>query len=506
MSDNLESTIQTIPIDKIYVSKRMRKVIHSTADLEASIPVVGLLHPITVKLFEDDFYQYELIAGERRLVAHQRLKKDTIRANIATPEQAEKSEFIELIENEARESFTPLESVIETHMTHEKEVLKSIDSKRTHKIVDTARLFGKSSSFISSTLDAAKLYLDCVKYIESCTDKEKNDDPQFRWSMDLKTSCEKAKTRADIDRAVRSYNMTRNTQNLADAVEEKMRNLTIENPDLDSDDAIIIDKTEETAEKARPLWQRTIIERINNEYKTGDTFNFLKDFPDEMSGTCYWDIDPPFGINYDAYVEGSMYSDAKTFKEGCKFYKKVIYEMARISGEFSRAIIWHGAEPRYGTVVQNYLRKIGWKFDPIPFLWIKTKGHTRNRSINLPRCYEAATIAFAPKASFYESTFKSNWYECATPLAQERFHPNAKPYELVDYYFTRLFEFGSTAHYFIPFAGGGAAVYRALKFMPSSLYAADKELHYKNELIISVENGVFETPSNSGGENGLSDL
>lgn len=504
MEDTLKCEIKEIPVAKIYVSKRMRKVIKSTEDLESTIPVVGLLHPITVKIIDDDFYKYELIAGERRLVAYQKLKETTIKANIATAEQAEKSEFIELIENEARESFTPIESVLETFMTHEKEVKKATELGKSHTIAATARMFGKSASYISGTLDIAKLYFDCSSLVEYCEANDEMDDEYYKWSKEFITSCNKGKTRADLERAFRTYNMTQNTQQLAEAIERQMEeNASLIEEEKYVDPEIPITITEEEEESSMPLWKLTIIKRVVSEYKTGDTYSYLEGYQDQYASTCYWDIDPPFGINYNAMTDDKKYVDAKTFNEGCQHYRKIINEMARISGQFSRAIIWHGGEPRFGTVVQNYLKRIGWKYDPIPFLWIKPRGHTRKRDTNLPRCYESATIAFAPEASFYKSTFRHNYYQCGTPPAQERFHPNAKPYELVDFYFTRLFEFPSTAHFFIPFAGGGAAVYKALQFNPIELYTADLEAHYKNELLVSIESGVFESTKQIGDEDDL---
>lgn len=80
-----EQTIYEIPLDEIEVSDL--NVRHSEADkdldeLAASIKKHGLLQPVLL-LGNHDNPPYQLIVGQRRFLAHQQLRKNTIRAVFA---------------------------------------------------------------------------------------------------------------------------------------------------------------------------------------------------------------------------------------------------------------------------------------------------------------------------------------------------------------------------------------------------------------------------------------
>lgn len=75
-------------------------------ELAESIDEVGLLQPITVRKLEN--FKFELIAGERRLRAHEVLKKSTIEAIIIDASNEEAS-LLTLAENLKRQDLTDFE-------------------------------------------------------------------------------------------------------------------------------------------------------------------------------------------------------------------------------------------------------------------------------------------------------------------------------------------------------------------------------------------------------------
>ena len=77
-------------------------------DLAASIEEIGLLQPIAVRRIQD---KYELIAGERRLKAHQILNKNTIEV-IVIDASDEEVALLTLAENLKREDLTDYEIYI----------------------------------------------------------------------------------------------------------------------------------------------------------------------------------------------------------------------------------------------------------------------------------------------------------------------------------------------------------------------------------------------------------
>jgi ParB family transcriptional regulator, chromosome partitioning protein len=94
-----------IEISKIKVSDRIRKDYGDIEDLAKDIGANGLINPIVLTP------EFELIAGERRLRAHQFLGYTDIEANIMTVRDYEHQLQIEISENEHRKEFTYSERV-----------------------------------------------------------------------------------------------------------------------------------------------------------------------------------------------------------------------------------------------------------------------------------------------------------------------------------------------------------------------------------------------------------
>lgn len=75
--------VKELPLDQLEIGKsqvRLRDVGRDIDELAASIKKVGLLEPIVV--CETDSGKYEIITGQRRFLAHQRIKAPTILAAI----------------------------------------------------------------------------------------------------------------------------------------------------------------------------------------------------------------------------------------------------------------------------------------------------------------------------------------------------------------------------------------------------------------------------------------
>ncbi|TCB71214.1 ParB/RepB/Spo0J family partition protein [Acinetobacter sp. ANC 3781] len=85
-------------------------------DLAASIDEIGLLQPIAVRRVQD---KYELIAGERRLKAHQVLNKNTIEV-IVIDASDEEVALLTLAENLKREDLTDYEIYVGLSSLNEK--------------------------------------------------------------------------------------------------------------------------------------------------------------------------------------------------------------------------------------------------------------------------------------------------------------------------------------------------------------------------------------------------
>jgi ParB family transcriptional regulator, chromosome partitioning protein len=100
--------VRSIPIDQLVIGPsqaRVHDVSKDIAELADSIRVMGLLEPITVRKVADS--KYEIIAGQRRFLAHQMLGRNEVMCSVLpydiTPEKAK---AISLTENMLRRDMT----------------------------------------------------------------------------------------------------------------------------------------------------------------------------------------------------------------------------------------------------------------------------------------------------------------------------------------------------------------------------------------------------------------
>jgi len=94
-------------ISKIKITNRIRKEVAKIAELSEDIRVNGLINPVAVMSLDDvGEYDYQLLAGLRRLRAIELIGLTEIDITVLTPADAEAILMIEISENEQREEFT----------------------------------------------------------------------------------------------------------------------------------------------------------------------------------------------------------------------------------------------------------------------------------------------------------------------------------------------------------------------------------------------------------------
>lgn len=108
-----------IGINKIKVSDRIRKDFGGIEELAQDIEQNGLINPIVVTP------DYQLIAGERRLRAHQYLKREQVTVRIMEISDVEHQLRLEISENEHRKEFTFSERVEWARRLEEVERMKA---------------------------------------------------------------------------------------------------------------------------------------------------------------------------------------------------------------------------------------------------------------------------------------------------------------------------------------------------------------------------------------------
>ncbi len=119
----------------------------SLKELSESIKEYGVISPIILRKIEDDYYSYEIVAGERRYRASKLAEKSTIPAIIREFKDYEK-DSISLIENIQREDLNPYEEAV---------AYKNIMEKYSLTQQELSKAVGKSRPYISNSIRILKL-------------------------------------------------------------------------------------------------------------------------------------------------------------------------------------------------------------------------------------------------------------------------------------------------------------------------------------------------------------
>ena len=146
-----------IPTHKVVPNPyQPRKVIDPEAirELAESINAEGLLQPIVVRKVDDGF---QLIAGERRLRAHQHLQRQTVLARVLQVNELS-SASLSLIENLQREGLNPMEEAMG---------YDSLVKEFGLTQAKVAERVGKSRSYVTNSLRFLQLEEELQEFLAS---------------------------------------------------------------------------------------------------------------------------------------------------------------------------------------------------------------------------------------------------------------------------------------------------------------------------------------------------
>lgn len=142
-----------ININKVTVGKRIRKDYGDIASLADDIQDRGLINPPVVTP------DYELIAGERRLVAMKKLDYKQIEVRVMSVEDQEHQLKIEISENEERKEFTYSEKMDYAKQLERIEAKKARERQVQGRKEQTRDIVGKASGFGSGRTYARAKYI-----------------------------------------------------------------------------------------------------------------------------------------------------------------------------------------------------------------------------------------------------------------------------------------------------------------------------------------------------------
>ena len=125
-------------------------------DLINSIKERGVIQPIIVRKSNEDENKYELIAGERRWLAAQKIGLYNIPAVITEADDLKSLEYA-IVENVQRDDLNPLE---------EAQGYKRLIDEFSYDQEKVSKFIGKSRSYIANSLRLLNLPQEIIKFVE----------------------------------------------------------------------------------------------------------------------------------------------------------------------------------------------------------------------------------------------------------------------------------------------------------------------------------------------------
>ncbi len=126
-------------------------------DLTNSIKERGMIQPIIVRKSNDDKSKFEIIAGERRWLAAQRVGLHNVPVVITEADDLKSLEFA-IVENVQRHDLNPLE---------EAQGYKRLINEFSYDQEKVSKFIGKSRSYITNSLRLLSLPEDVIKLLET---------------------------------------------------------------------------------------------------------------------------------------------------------------------------------------------------------------------------------------------------------------------------------------------------------------------------------------------------
>ena len=149
-----------LPISDLVPNKyQPRKIFDevSLGDLTNSIKERGMIQPIIVRKSRDDQSKFEIITGERRWLAAQRVGLHNVPVVITEADNLKSLEFA-IVENVQRHDLNPLE---------EAQGYKRLIDEFSYDQEKVSKFIGKSRSYIANALRILTLPNDVIKLIEA---------------------------------------------------------------------------------------------------------------------------------------------------------------------------------------------------------------------------------------------------------------------------------------------------------------------------------------------------
>lgn len=377
-----------IPIDLIKIGDRARIDKGDIPYLAERIKEKGLIQPITIN------QDYKLLAGERRILAHKELGRDTIEAIVRPTKDKIDMMEIELIENIARKDMTWQEIA-----QHEKRLFDEKSKAGNWNQRQQAEMLKQSQFTTSRNIQMA----EALEMLPELAELE-NFDQAWKELKKLEEGITSDILAQKVPGSVRQASKwAKDHYHVGDAFTGMAGcNKNIVNfAEIDPPYAVDLDKR-----------------KSRNKGKTMEEYN---------------EVDP------DEYIH---------------FYEKTAKEVFRILRADSFAVFWFGWD-WYGDV-RDIIKGAGFKIPTIPAIWNKGGvGQTASPDTTLGSCHEPFWLARkgAPKL---KRPGRGNVFDFQPVSSARKIHPTERPLGLMEEILNTCLWPGSTV--LIPFLGSGSTL------------------------------------------------
>jgi adenine-specific DNA-methyltransferase len=415
--------VKEVAITEIKVKNRARQEYGDIVGLAASIEEKGLLQPITID------QHMNLIAGERRYIAHKHLKRPNILAVIRKVSGVIDAAEIELIENVQRKDLEwPERAKLERKIY---DLKASVDKNWTQE--QQAQMTGKSEGAVSRRMQLAEA-LDLLP--ELARHKTEND----AWK-------EYKRLEEDV---VRTHMLQKVPAHVREAMKE-----------------------------------------AGTHYMIGDAFEGMASIEPETCN--FAEVDTPYAIDLDVKRtrnkdDKSMEEYNEWDKaEYLELFKKTADQVHRILRPDSFAVFWYGMS--WHSDVLKVLRKSGYKVPDIPAIWSKGDvGQTNSPNTTLGSCYEPFFLVRKGNPVLAKPG-RSNVFHFPKLGNVTKDHPTQKPLTLMKAILDTCLLPGSTI--LVPFLGSGVTLRAAYKTGHTG-FGWDMSANYKDAFLKKVAEDVKE--------------
>lgn len=446
-----EFSVEVLPINQIDLGDRARQDLKDVYGLAMKIKDKGLINPITVYRRDNGYPEgqpYLLLAGGRRLKAHQILEYDKIPCRIYDrPLSDVEILAIELSENIDREDLEYAEECklkekimhLQISIHGEKHSTKPDAPGASLRTV--AKSIGVSHATLANDLKIAQAM---KQFPELQLDKLKNKTEALKIIDNIGSS---------VDRMVNARKAEK-TLGTGDALKKKL---------MDS-------------------------------YMVGDFFQLIQQTPDEYFNLV--EVDPPYGIdltrvkkNFKTSHSGYNEIDKKDYGD---FIRKVIFTCYQKMAPNSWIILWFAQDPWF-DYIKHTMSEAGFGTTGLCGIWVKgqededailkTSGQSHKPKSRLANAYEMFFYGWKGNPNLGKPG-STNIFGYKPVAPGKKHHPTERPLELMADILRTFGKEGDKV--LVPFAGSGVTLISAIqnKMVPLGF---DLTQSYKDSFVLRVD-------------------